>query len=390
MRDFLRHGPVIIALALTAWVGVTLARAPAWPDKFAPPEIPALTCDGREIFETTTLRDAAPHYAHATTAIALGDGRLRAFWYEGAIELGHDVRIFTSLFDGAAWSPAVPVIGPDETARSVGRFVYRIGNPLVYRDSDGAMVLVYASVGIGGWSATSLNAMRSLDEGATWSPPRRIRTSPTLDFATNVRGAALAFADGSTMLPAYNEFLRNFSELYWIDANLDVRGRSRIGVRPRQIQPFVIALDESRARAFMRTGAPAVTLASETEDAGLTWSPIAETTVPQFDKPVAVVALDARHMLMASTARGEGVALGPIVLSLSRDSGATWNPVATLPGPGGVKSPSMYYPWLMRGRDGAFHLFATYRDETMRQGSRLMHVRFNADWLAARGGPPCS
>jgi predicted neuraminidase len=390
MKNFLRHGPAIVALVLTAWAAWSLARAPAWPSKFASPDIPVFACSGREIFETTAVRDAVPHYAHATTAIALGDGRLRAFWYEGAIELGHDVKIFTSAFDGTTWAPAVPVIGPDETARSVGRFVYRIGNPLVYRGGDGAMVLVYASVGIGGWSATSLNAMRSVDEGATWSPPRRIRTSPTFDFATNVRGAALAFADGSTMLPAYNEFLRNFSELYWIDANLDVRGRRRIGARPRQIQPFVIALDERRARAFMRSGARPVTLASETDDAGRTWSPIVETAVPQFDKPVAVVALDARRMLMASTVQGNATPLGPIVLSLSEDAGATWKPIFTFPGSAGITAPSMYYPWLMRGRDGTFHLLFTYRDESMRQGSRLMHARFNADWLAARGGPPCS
>jgi predicted neuraminidase len=383
------HGLAIIALVPTVIAGWMLARAPDWPARFALPELPPLTCGG-EFFETRIVREAAPGYAHASTAIELADGRLRAFWYEGAIELGHDVKIFTSVFDGTNWTPAKAVIGPDETASAVGRFVWRIGNPVVYRATDGAMVLIYASVGIGGWSATSLNAVRSTDDGVTWSQPRRLRTSPTFNFATNVRGSVVPFADGSAMLPAYNEFVRKFSELYFIDANLDVRGRRRIAVTPQSIQPFVVARDDRRARAWMRTGARNVTLVSDTGDAGWSWSPLVETAIPQDDKPVAVLALDDRRMLMASTTPGHGKPLGPLVLSLSADGGDTWRPFRTLGSEAGGPPPSMYYPWLLRGRNGEFHLFFTERDDKHGPGSHIRHLRFNGGWLAAQGGAPCS
>lgn len=386
----IRHGLAIIALVLTAIAGWTLAHAPDWPARFAPPQHQPVTCGNGEIIETRVVREAAPGYAHASTAIDLGDGRLRAFWYEGAIELGHDVKIFSSVFDGATWTKAGAVIGPDETAKAVGRFVWRIGNPVVYRASGGAMVLIYASVGIGGWSATSLNVLRSTDDGATWSQPRRLRTSPTFNFATNVRGSVIPFADGSAMLPAYNEFVRKFPELYFVDANLDIRGRRRIGVAPPSIQPFVVARDDRHARAWMRTAARNVTLVSDSEDAGRSWSPLAETAVPQDDKPVAVLALDGRRMLMASTTPGHGKPLGPLALSLSADGGSSWKPFRTLDAEAGGPPSSMYYPWLLRSRNGDFHVLFTERDDKRGPGSRIRHVRFNGGWLAAHGGVPCS
>jgi len=46
----------------------------------------------------------------------------------------------------------------------------------------------------------------------------------------------------------------------------------------------------------------------------------------------------------------------------------------------------MQYPWLTAGADGAYHLVFTH---SLSPGSELMHLRFNRDWIAQQGGPPC-
>lgn len=385
-----RHVAALCALGIVGLTAWKLERAPEWPKQFAPVPVEPLVCAEAPIFETVTVRNAAPHYAHASSAIALAGGGLRAFWYEGSRELFPDVRIYTSIYAGGSWSPPTSVIGPKETADAVGRFVLSVGNAIPLRAPDGQLALIYSSVGIGGWSGTNLNVMRSPDEGATWLAPRRIRTVPTFEFSSNVRGVAVPTSDRSLLVPVYNEFIRHHPEVYLFDANLEPRGRARLGLDRRMIQPFVIPTGEHTARAFMRSGRASVTLTSVSEDAGRNWSPATETTIAQRDKPVAIVPLGQRRWLMASSSVTTGGELGAATLSLSEDDGANWRTFHALPGINGAKSPSAYYPWLLRGSDGLFDLLVTYRDESSdATGSRILHYRFNAAWLRQQGGSVC-
>lgn len=77
--------------------------------------------------------------------------------------------------------------------------------------------------------------------------------------------------------------------------------------------------------------------------------------------------------------RGE---TGPLSFALSADRGKIWRLIHDVRDPRGEAR----YPWLMAGPDGHYHLFYT---QTVNPGSEIVHVRFNRDWLAAQGGPPC-
>lgn len=374
----------IVALAGCLASGLTLARAPSWPTAFVPTPTPQ--CLGRAVFDVKEMRAVAPRYAHAASAILLRDGRLRAFWYEGAEELGDDVKIWSAVFDGERWGAPVPVIGPRETAASEGIYVAKIGNAVPYRNADGDLVLIYATVGLGGWSGASLNIMRSPDDGATWSAPRRLITSATLNFSTLVRSPAVALEGGFVLIPAYQEFLAKFPELLLLDRHQNVIGRKRLP-GTRTIQPSLAIFDRTHARAFGRTRVPRALPFTETRDGGASWSASRDTTLPGYDKPIAVANLGGGHLLAVYNAgiRGAPIAYGPLAIGISDDEGTTWRTIHTLhldP----QQTGSAHYPWIVAGADGLFHLLFT---RTLDPGSTLMHVRFSRDWIAAQGGPPC-
>jgi predicted neuraminidase len=379
-----RNVIAIAALAGCLASGLTLARAPSWPDAFelaTPPQ-----CLGRAVFDVREMRAVAPRYAHAASAILLRDGRLRAFWYEGAEELGDDVKIWSAVFDGERWGTPAPVIGPQETAASEGIYVAKIGNAVPYRNADGDLVLIYATVGIGGWSGASLNVMHSRDDGATWSAPRRLITSATLNFSTLVRSPVIALKGGFALVPAYQEFLAKFPELLLLDRYQNVVGRRRLP-GAKAIQPSLAILDRRRARAFSRTRVPRAIPWTETRDAGATWSASRDTNLPGYDKPLAVTNLGNGSLLAVYNAGipGAPVAYGPMAIGISDDEGATWRTIHTLhldP----QRTGSAHYPWIVVGADGLFHLLFT---RTLDRGSTLMHVRFSRDWIATQGGPPC-
>ena len=87
---------IATVLAITA-AGVSM-RAPAWPTAFIAPA-PAPGCIGRSILDIQPFH-AGQRLAHATTAVVLRDGRLRAVWYDGPNELNTRVKLWRIV---SAW-----------------------------------------------------------------------------------------------------------------------------------------------------------------------------------------------------------------------------------------------------------------------------------------------
>src|SRR5690606_1030806 len=165
------------------------------------------------------------------------------------------------------WGEEVVLATREETQQGVKRFIRKLGNPVLAVTPDQRLWLFYVSVSIGGWAASSINAMYSDDMGHSWSTPRQLVTSPFLNISTLVRGAPVLHADGSIGLPVYHEFLGKFGEYLHLDADGRVLAKSRISDGRFSLQPTVVPLDQQRAIALMRhTGEDRRVLASRTED----------------------------------------------------------------------------------------------------------------------------
>jgi len=379
-----RHVLAVTAAVATLLTGFVSVRSPGWPAAFGAPE-PAAACTGKSVFEVAPAHDARPQFAHAVSAVMLRDGRLRAVWYQGARELSPDVRIWTATFDGMRWSEARPFIGPAEATAGSGRFVGKVGNPLIFRNSRGELVLLFASLGkIGGWSGVSLKATHSRDEGETWSAPRQLTTAAIFNMATNVRGPAVpADGGGFTLVPTYHEFGKNFPELVLLDDDDRVVGKRRIGISHMGLQPFILVTDRRHALAFMRAR-DGYTLLSRTADAGDSWTAPVQTSEANSDVPVVVTRIG-QELLMITSRFDQAASRWALVFAVSRD-GITWRDLALRPFGSGPQD-VVKYPWLLAGADGLYHvLFSVVYG---RGGSQLMHARFSRDWIADQDGVPC-
>ena len=148
------------------------------------------------------------------------------------------------------------------------------------------------------------------------------------------------------------------------------------------LQPVIVRFDDRSARAYTRARLTQFALASDTSDAGWSWSELSPIGIPSRDNPVAVERLDGDNLLIAYNALNPSGVVRPLTLALSADRGKSWRDIHAISHERGVSR----YPWLMAGPDGHYHLFYT---QTIKPGSEIAHVRFSPDWLAARGGPPC-
>ncbi|MBI5428868.1 MAG: exo-alpha-sialidase [Nitrosomonadales bacterium] len=355
---------------------------------------------------------------HAASLVELGDGRIRAFWFAGSKEGAEDVTIQTAVFDPVRgqWGEETSVTDRDKTQRALLRFVKKLGNPVALRAADGTLWLYYVTVSVGGWAGSSITAMTSNDDGATWSTARRLVTSPFINISTLVKGAPFLYDDGSIGLPAYHEFIGKFGELLRIAPDGSIIDKQRLSSGKLAIQPVMLIQNPQQAMVVMRhTGAaPKRVIAMTTNDAGRHWSTPAKSALANPDAAVAGVALPDGRLLMAlnDTETNREV----LSLAASADGGATWQTVYRLEDQrnqaadpasyaritaqlatatdSSITDPSGYaasaqrskcagqscgyefsYPYLIQAHNGDFHLVYTWNR------SFIKHVRFTRAWL---------
>ena len=419
-------------LALTlGGLGLAAVFAFAWQSKpqpqlagFALPQtqVVPLAGDQQPVFESRFASSNLQNFAHASAITALPNGDLLSVWFAGSREGAADVQIRGARFDvrSGTWGEEMILATRESTQRGLQKHIRKLGNPVVVVTPDERLWMFYVSVSIGGWAASSINAMFSDDLGNTWSTPRQLVTSPFLNISTLVRGAPVLHADGSIGLPVYHEFLGKFGEYLYLDREGRVLSKSRISDGRFSLQPSVVPLDGQRAIALLRhSGEDRRVLASRTEDAGRTWSEPTLLEPSNPDSSLAAIATPRHGLLVALN----DLKQGRFRLSLYGTDAQLqqWKPLLDLDESpdeeGDLIEESSYreivaehfvkssgdqaqarldeflssidhrvcskgkcsftydYPYVIRGADGRYHLVYSWNH------SLIKHVSFNDAWL---------
>ena len=250
-------------------------RAPTSPNK---PSTAAQT----PRFEAQFVSSNPGQAVHAPSIVELKNGSLRAVWFSGSREGARDVTIQTAVMNMASqrWEAETTLFNRAQLERGMLRYVKKIGNPVIARAPDGSLHIWVVNVSLGGWAGSAITWARSVDEGVTWSIPKRLVTSPLLNISTLVKGAPVAMADGSISLPVYHEFITKFGEVLHISAQGKVTGKTRIPGSRTSLQPVMLVASAVDATAYMRASQGGKVVASSTTDAGKTWAQAGAIDLP--------------------------------------------------------------------------------------------------------------
>jgi len=380
---------------------------------------------GPALFRSRFISSRQGVQTHAASAVELLDGRVRAFWYAGSHEGAPDVEVRTAVFDPAreAWGEEGVVASAGTTQGSVRRFVRRIGNAVAGRAADGSLRLFYVTGSVGGWVGSSITVMTSRDEGATWSPARRLITSPFLNLSTLVRSGPFLYADGTMGLPVYHEFLGKFGEVLRLDVSGTVIDKERLGEAGSGLQPVVLVRSPREALVLLRSGGgssrPRRVLGATTADSGGHWTQPVPTPLRNPDASLSgIVLADGRIVVVLNDVEEARESLS---LVISLDGGKRWRTIyqledqlarrdqpnedeysRTIEGEvrtsdASVQDPRPYatsvkrvtywgrryhfefsYPYLVGTTRGAFHVLYTWNK------SFIKDVEFNRAWLDER------
>ena len=250
--------------------------------KTAPPHNKPSTAAQTPRFEAQFVSSNPGQAVHAPSIVELKNGSLRAVWFSGSREGAKDVTIQTAVMDLASqrWEAETTLLNRAQLERGMLRYVKKIGNPVIARAPDGSLHIWVVNVSLGGWAGSAITWARSVDEGVTWSTPKRLVTSPFLNISTLVKGAPVAMVDGSISLPVYHEFITKFGEVLHINAQGQVTGKTRIPGSRTSLQPVLLVASAVEATAYMRASQGGKVVASSTTNAGKTWVQAAAIDLP--------------------------------------------------------------------------------------------------------------
>ena len=412
------HGLVFFAILIAAGAAANKVSNRPSAAMFQLPVIETQSSDVLPGLQSHFVSSTQNIHAHAATLVELGDGSIRAFWFAGSREGAPDVEIRSAVFDPASdrWGAEQTIANRADTQRSLLRYVKKLGNPVAHRATDGTLWLFYVTVSLGGWAGSSITAITSADDGASWSPARRLITSPFLNISTLVKGTPFNYRDGSFGLPVYHEFIGKFGELLHISKTGRIIDKSRLSSGNTSLQPVVLIKSPQQAMALMRdAGASSKrVIATVTDDAGRHWSAPIKTALPNPDAAISGVLLQDGRILLALNDTEQG--RDALSLVISSDGGTTWKTVYQLEDQrgqsteharyeqvaaelaritdAGIADPSDYarsaqrnkcetqgcgfefsYPYLIQAHNGDFHLVYTWNR------SFIKHVRFTRAWL---------
>jgi predicted neuraminidase len=295
------------------------------------PSVPSTTCAR---FETHFASSKLFTQVHASSSIELSDGRIRAFWFSGSREGAKDVAIHSAVFDPvhSKWGNEEVVMTREQTQHALHRYVAKLGNPVVGRAEDGTLRMFYVTVSLGGWAGSSITSMTSRDEGATWSEPSRLVTSPFINISTLVKGAPFLYSDGTMGVPVYHEFISKFGEILRVDNNGAVLDLQRLAAGGQgTLQPVVLIQNAQTAKVLMRyagVAEPYRVVTVNTQDAGQHWTSPEKSTLRNPDAAVTGVALPDGRMLAVLNDLEHG--REALSLMISSDGGNSWREVQRL------------------------------------------------------------
>ena len=351
-------------------------------------EVKASTSKGKSVAQTPALSprmdwlpDTGAPSVHAASLIPLKDGSIRAFWFAGSREGAPDVVINSAVFDSKSnhWSVPSVVIDRITAEKGLSRYIAKLGNPVPARLADGRLQLFFVTVSVGGWAGSSISTMFSEDEGATWSRPQRLITSPFLNLSTLVKSPTVTFTDGHLGLPAYHEWVGRFGEFLRLDA-AQVLDKRRMSAGRSSIQPMVFVGDAQSATAFFRqtrsAGQPKQIPVSATQDAGQSWQSLGDLEILNPNSAVAGVRLrNGAHLLALNNIE---VGRYRLVLLMSNPKSGQWHVIETIENDEALpeqERKEFSYPYLLSANGDDAHLVYTW------DRKKIRHIYFSSTWL---------
>lgn len=290
---------------------------------------------------------------HASTIVEARPGEFLAAWFGGTQEGADDVAIWLARSTGKKWSK------PEKIADEPGAPCW---NPVLFRERAGTVFLFYKA----GRSPASWSGLYrvSNDVGASWQQPVLLPAG----LYGPIKNKPIQLANGRIVAGTSVESYRTWTA--WVETSDDAgkswRRHGPIAVPGELygiIQPTIFEIAAGRLRMLTRATERIGQICTATSDnGGETWTSAERTELPNPNSGIDAVRLADGRIVLCHNPTHTGRT--PLVLSVSKDDGATWRVGPTLE----MESGEYSYPAIIQAQDGDVHVTYTWKRQRIRHG----------------------
>ncbi len=193
--------------------------------------------------------------AHASALVAK-DSTLMMLFYAGTQEGARDVKIYQSFLDlntNKEWKNTRVLLTTKQLSKFSGRFIKKLGNPIVFKDSNNKVHLFVVGVSLGGWATSRIYQFYFDNTLKKIHYVRELKLSPFANYSNLVRTHALALNDGGFYLPIAHEMWHKFPLILYFDSKSNMILSKKINNLKAQLQPSIAQINNKECVALFRT-----------------------------------------------------------------------------------------------------------------------------------------
>jgi len=371
-------------------------------------------------FDTQLIFPLEHWHNHSSSLVELPNGDLFVCWYSGSGErTADDVKVLAARFPKGkkSWQPRYTIADTPNFPDT---------NPAMFVDSKKRLWLIWPVIIANRWETALLKYRIS---GVGWkSDPVKWDVSDNLlfiprNFEAKVKAAIeprmqnrpagrdllelklaydkagdkyfsrmgwmprvhpLELPSGRILVPLYSDGY-NFSIIAVSDDGGNTWTSSEPLVSEGGVQPSLVRRRDGTIAAYMRDNGPPPqrVQVSESRDEGITWSPVADSEIPNPGASLETIALRDALWLMVNNDTEKG--RHSLAAWLSDDEGKTWRWKRHIELDLREKAASSFhYPSAIQTSDGMIHVTYSYFLNHLPDGAprkSIKHARFNAAWI---------
>lgn len=195
--------------------------------------------------------------AHSSSLLDLGN-KLMVVFFAGSREGSPDVKIYQSFLNKQkdqthnVWSKPNPILDTQTLSHLSGKFIKKLGNPVIFMDSKERVHLFVVGVSLGGWATSKIYQLRFKEDLQSLEYITELHLGPFSNLSHLVRTPPLELENGGFMLPLYHELADKYPLIAFFDENARFIFAKRTNSLKSQLQPSIIALDSTSCLASYR------------------------------------------------------------------------------------------------------------------------------------------